>query len=329
MALITDLETIAKPKKDIEATWGEELRNPVMPDEIANPAPFDESKCPDYGATAAAKAFEKLEGERSKKAGDSPSEKWTQAKEKLDGLIAKQVEWHRDKRAAWTAKTEGAKAKWQAGIDAAREKSYRDAALEARTAEAKLFVVRDTMESEAIIFLWEVTPEVIAALTAEEFVYRWKEGSVPKTCVCDLRIFATEAAMLKAYLSELARRYASEKALEDAAAVVGYYIKEFDFPFTYRRAWMNGVPGLPLFMRGRYWSEDVLDLHELFAFGHREYRVGGLDGLGEALGCGGSKLGDGAGFGEWYARNPVEGVQYCINDVQLTEEAGRKMGALK
>ncbi len=106
-------QTIAKPRNEIEATLPDELRTPTMPDEIANPAPFDDSKCPDYGATAAVKVLEKF-----KPAEFEPGSAGAAAKQKYADALGRQAEWKTGKLAAHNAKTEVAKTKWRADIDA-------------------------------------------------------------------------------------------------------------------------------------------------------------------------------------------------------------------
>ena len=313
MALIYDMETEPLAREIIEATLPDSLRNPVMPEEIANPVKPDfAEKCPDYGFKKASDALAKFPA-------NDTSEKCAKATADYATATAKRDEWNAAKEKAWIADCEQSRANWKAKIESQRNKAFADAALDAKTGRAKLIVLRDTLNSETVILVFETDNDKIDLLTAPDAF----KGNV------EVVICATEAGLLKRFFAELHARMDAEEALEDSASCVGYYIKDFDFPFAYRRAWMNGVPQVPLFRRGRYWSEEIVDLHELFSFGERQYKVGGLDGLAEALGCKAAKLGDGAGFADWYQRNPVEGVQYCLNDVALTEEAARKMGVVK
>lgn len=237
---------------------------------------------------------------------------------KYAGDEEKRAQWLTKEENKWVAKSEAARVKWKADTEAAREKYFRDAALDAKTGFVKLIVLRDTMQNETTAFLFEADgskqKEILGDAALSEIV---------------VAFYDNEGEMIRDFLKTLHARMKNEKELEGEAQCVGYYIKEFDLPFLYRRAWMNGQPLLPMFRKGRYWSEEVVDLHEMFAFGDRQYKVGGLDGLATALGSPVSKLGDGALFSEWYNRSPVEGILYCIGDVAQTEDCGRRMGVVK
>lgn len=346
MPIILDIETEPLAREIIEATLPDFLREPVMPEELRNP-PAKEFVCPDYGLAdaedklaaariAAADLFAiVLEGTadgmaekevaKIQKRNAAHMEAVNKASAKRDEAAAK-VEAIKEKRAnaileaqkKSEAKAERDRQSWRAKIDEQIAKVFADAALDARTARVKLIVIRDTGNQETIAFLFENDAEKIALLTEPDAF----PGDV------DLRFFATEAAMILAFLAEFERRMDAERQLDGQAACVGYWIKDFDLPMIYRRAWMNGKPVRPLFRKGRFWSEEIIDLHEEFSFGDKSFKMGGLDGLAKALKCNAAKTGEGSGFSEWYNRNPVEGVTYGINDVELTEEAARKIGVI-
>jgi hypothetical protein len=323
MPIILDIETEPRPRAEVELTLPDELRNPVMPDEIANPvAPDLVEKCPDYGLKKATEALQKARAAVAGPEGSSPTDKEAAAIKKAEqdhaASVRKRGVWMDEKTRDFLAKSQAAKDGWEAGVEAKREKAFRDAALDAKTGFIRLAVVLDASAWETLVFLLETQDEAISQVMAPDAFGHEVQ----------LRIFSTEKAMTAALLGELQKRMDSERALEGTASMIGYYIKEFDLPFIFRRAWINGFAQAPLWRSGRYWSNEIVDIHEVFSFGAREYRVGGLDGLSETLGAKNRKLGDGAGFAEWYARSPVEGVQYCINDCWMTADNARKMGVL-
>lgn len=341
MPIVLDIETEPLAREIIEATLPDFLREPVMPEELRNP-PAKEFECPDYGLAdaeakltaariAAADLFAIVpeivfgpttkESAKIEKKNAALLESQNKASAKRDEAAAK-VEAIKEKRANATKKSE-AKAErdrqaWRAKIDEQIAKVFADAALDARTALVKLIVIRDTGNQQTLAFLFETDEEKIALLTEPD--------AFPSDV--DLRFFATEGAMIVEFLKELERRMEAEREIDLHASCVGYWIKEFDFPMIYRRAWMNGKPVRPLFRKGRFWTDEIIDLHEEFSFGDKSFKMGGLDGLAKALKCNAAKTGEGSGFSEWYNRNPVEGVTYGINDVELTEEAARKIGVI-
>lgn len=305
MPLIFDIETEPLAREIIEATLPESIRNPVMPEELVNPLE-PEFKVPDYGAKKVAEKLAKFEP------GD-PSEKALAAAKAHADAVAEQGKFLSEKRSAWEKASEAAREAWKAKMAGAKEKAFADAALDARTGAVRLIVLRDTFTDETLALVWETDGARINTLLDAQIK-------------ADVRVFASEKTLIHEFILQVKARMQNELQVEGATGIVGYYIKDFDLPFLARRAWINGLPIFRFLRRGRYWVDEVIDLHEEFSFADRSYRTGGLDGLAAALGCAAAKTGDGAGFAEWYRRDPIEGIQYGINDVAVTEECARKMG---
>ena len=98
--------------------------------------------------------------------------------------------------------------------------------------------------------------------------------------------------------------------------LVGFNTHLFDLPFLIRRSWKHRVP-VPLgIRRGRYWSDEMLDLRDGWQLGDRMAK-GSLDVIAKHLGVG-AKNGDGKAFAELWASDRAQAVAYLRNDVQLT-----------
>ncbi len=98
--------------------------------------------------------------------------------------------------------------------------------------------------------------------------------------------------------------------------MVGFNTHLFDLPFLIRRSWKHRVPVPFGIRRGRYWSEEMIDLRDGWQLGDRMAR-GSLDVIAKHLGVG-AKNGDGKAFAELWARDRAQAVAYLRNDVQLT-----------
>ena len=98
--------------------------------------------------------------------------------------------------------------------------------------------------------------------------------------------------------------------------MVGFNTHLFDLPFLIRRSWKHRVPVPFGIRRGRYWSEEMVDLRDGWQLGDRMAR-GSLDVIAKHLGVG-AKNGDGKAFAEMWASDRAQAVAYLRNDVQLT-----------
>jgi hypothetical protein len=69
---------------------------------------------------------------------------------------------------------------------------------------------------------------------------------------------------------------------------------------------------------GRYWSELVVDLREVWQLGdHRAH--GSLGAISRHLGLG-DKAGSGADFSLLWNTNRQSAIDYCLHDVKLTQQ---------
>lgn len=227
------------------------------------------------------------------------------------GNIAKQQDWTRNQEAKVIIKYAADKAAYFAKLDAEKTKFIESAALNPRTAHVKMAGIRNTLLDETFVFIWESDPEIVEMF--ESF----------KTAV--IYCFSSESMMLFDVFASLAHN--RNEPFPDNR-ILGYFIKQFDLPFLHQRAWITGVPQRPLFRRGRYWTEEVIDLYEEWGMGERYVPTGGLAGLATMLGSPLAKNGSGFAFGELYAKDPVEGCLYCANDLAVTEDCARRMGIL-
>jgi uncharacterized protein YprB with RNaseH-like and TPR domain len=102
--------------------------------------------------------------------------------------------------------------------------------------------------------------------------------------------------------------------------MVGFNSSQFDLPFLFRRSWKHRVQ-IPLgIRRGRYWSEEMIDLREGWQLGDRMAR-GSLDAIAKHLGVG-EKNGEGKEFARLWAEDRAKAVAYLRNDLELTAKVG-------
>lgn len=105
--------------------------------------------------------------------------------------------------------------------------------------------------------------------------------------------------------------------------LVGFNIHTFDLPFLIRRSWKHRVPVPFGYRRGRYWSEQVVDLRELWQLGDRQAH-GSLDAIARHLGVG-AKNGDGKDFANLWQSDRAKAVEYLRNDLALTRRVAEAM----
>jgi hypothetical protein len=106
--------------------------------------------------------------------------------------------------------------------------------------------------------------------------------------------------------------------------LVGFNICAFDLPFLFRRSWKHRVPVPFGYRRGRYWSDQVVDLREIWQAGDRQAR-GSLDSIARHLGVG-QKNGNGQHFAALWQEDPLAALQYLRNDLRLTVKVAEAMG---
>ena len=103
--------------------------------------------------------------------------------------------------------------------------------------------------------------------------------------------------------------------------LLGFNIKRFDLPFLVRRSWKHKVQ-VPYWLRnGRYWSELIVDIREVWQLGDSQAQ-GSLGAITQFLGLGG-KSGDGAKFSELWQSDRPAAIAYCLKDVSLTRDVMR------
>ncbi|HZR19018.1 MAG TPA: ribonuclease H-like domain-containing protein [Verrucomicrobiae bacterium] len=105
--------------------------------------------------------------------------------------------------------------------------------------------------------------------------------------------------------------------------LIGFNIFLFDLPFLMRRSYKYRVDVPFNLRRGRYWSENLVDLREAWQLGDRQAR-GSLDTIAQFLGVG-RMNGTGAQFaGLWQTDRPAA-MCYLQNDLRLTLEVAKAL----
>ena len=106
--------------------------------------------------------------------------------------------------------------------------------------------------------------------------------------------------------------------------MIGFNSNSFDLPFLIRRSWRHRVPVPFGLRRGRYWSDEMVDLRDAWQLGDRQAR-GSLDVIAKHLGVG-AKNGHGADFAKLWQSDRVKAVEYLRNDVELTARVAEALG---
>jgi hypothetical protein len=105
---------------------------------------------------------------------------------------------------------------------------------------------------------------------------------------------------------------------------VGFNCKGFDLPFLIRRSWHLRVPVHGKLFIGRYFSNRIVDLMDIFGcFQNRERDS--LDRISKFLGVG-EKNGSGADFAKVWASDKPKAIEYLKNDLALIKGAADVMG---
>ena len=98
--------------------------------------------------------------------------------------------------------------------------------------------------------------------------------------------------------------------------LIGFNTHAFDLPFLVRRSLKHGVAVPPGLRRGRYWSQESIDLREEWQLGDRQAH-GSLDTIARHLGLG-RKNGHGEDFAKLWRADREKAVLYLRNDLELT-----------
>jgi 3'-5' exonuclease len=106
--------------------------------------------------------------------------------------------------------------------------------------------------------------------------------------------------------------------------MVGFNTHQFDLPFLVRRSWKHRIEMPYGIRRGRWWSDEMVDLRDEWQLGDRQSR-GSLDSIAKHLGLGG-KTGDGKAFAELWRTDRKQATAYLHNDVELTARVAGVLG---
>lgn len=106
--------------------------------------------------------------------------------------------------------------------------------------------------------------------------------------------------------------------------MIGFNTHLFDLPFLVRRSWKLGV-NIPQGIRnGRYWSDDQIDLRNVWQLGDKQAE-GSLDAIAKHFGVG-AKTGNGKDFAALWKSDKAAALKYLENDLQLLVSVAKRMG---
>lgn len=286
--VIFDIETEPLSDAELAAKMPEDLKFKQIPYDIANPSEPD----------------------------------WWSKCPQYSGNAKKRENWVKEKHDQWVESSELVKREWSSKQKEARQKFIDQAALSAATGRVRLIGWRDVEEAITTVLISDASPEEMDLI-----------GEGAYSCQVSFAT-GTEAQMLKLW-SDRVRDTIGKRpgVMSDAVPtnwhkLVTYYGHQFDLPFLFRRCWIQGVTPPFKLRKGRYFDDALcLDLHQLWQMGDRTAKTGGLEGLCSALNVA-RKSGSGEGFWKLWKENPVGAVQYLIDDLEATQQAATKMGAI-
>jgi len=119
-----------------------------------------------------------------------------------------------------------------------------------------------------------------------------------------------EAAMLRQWWALL-------NYYERTPRLIGFNIKAFDLPFLIKRSWRHRIAPPYWLRQGRYWNDLVVDLREVWQLGDSRAH-GSLASICRHLGLG-EKAGTGADFSLLWNTDRQAAIDYCLQDVRLTQ----------
>ena len=120
-----------------------------------------------------------------------------------------------------------------------------------------------------------------------------------------------EAAMLRQFWTLL-------NYYERTPKLIGFNIKSFDLPFLIKRSWKHRIMPPYWLRQGRFWNDLVVDLREVWQLGDSRAH-GSLASICRHLGLG-EKAGSGADFSLLWNTNRQAAIDYCLQDVKLTQQ---------
>ncbi len=118
--------------------------------------------------------------------------------------------------------------------------------------------------------------------------------------------------------------------------MIGFNIFGFDLPFLFRRSWKHRVPVPFGLRRGRYWSDQLIDLRDAWQLGDRQAR-GSLDSISKHLGVGAKCVPHGplsgmtitgADFAGLWNSDRKSAEAYLHNDIELTALVADALGVV-
>ena len=107
--------------------------------------------------------------------------------------------------------------------------------------------------------------------------------------------------------------------------VVSFNGHGFDWPFLFKRAYIIGIRPPGWLRNGRWWSQNSIDLREMWNFGDR-YAPGDLDRICRACGLPG-KNGSGKDFAKLLKEDREKAIAYLNQDLASTAALYRRMCA--
>jgi len=180
-------------------------------------------------------------------------------------------------------------------------------------------------------------PGKIAARLAEAEAMHWRD--FPKRAALDPltgRVLAVgllfengefsaighddEAAILREFWTACRRDKSRQR-------MIGFNTHLFDLPFLMRRSFKHRVEVPDGIRRGRYWSEEMVDLREEWQLGDRQAR-GSLDTIARHLGVG-QKNGHGEDFARLWQADRAKAVAYLRKDLELTSRIAEALRAVE
>jgi DNA polymerase elongation subunit (family B) len=120
-----------------------------------------------------------------------------------------------------------------------------------------------------------------------------------------------EAAMLRQWWELL-------NTWERQPRLIGFNVKSFDLPFLIKRSWKHRITPPYWIRNGRYWNDLIVDLREVWQLGDNRAH-GSLGAISRHLGLG-EKTGNGADFANLWKTNRQAAIEYCLQDVKLTQQ---------
>ena len=120
-----------------------------------------------------------------------------------------------------------------------------------------------------------------------------------------------EAAMLRQWWELL-------NTWERQPRLIGFNVKSFDLPFLIKRSWKHRITPPYWIRNGRYWNDLIVDLREVWQLGDNRAH-GSLGAISRHLGLG-EKTGNGADFANLWKTNRQAAIDYCLQDVKLTQQ---------